>query len=116
MGNPFVPAGVAEPACEPNGVGAAISTLSDGTCSQPIQASWGLRSVAANDSMLRGSFQWLLEESEAASSDGERLVMYDACDGDELSESIEGLPRFLPPLASLHFTPSPFAFPFCLLS
>jgi hypothetical protein len=49
---------------------------------------WSLRPVAANDALLRDSFRQLLEESEAVTVPEDRLVMYDACDDEEVKEEV----------------------------
>jgi hypothetical protein len=47
------------------------------------EASWSLRSVQANDFLLRSSFKRVLDESEAAEPSA-KLIMYDACDEGEV--------------------------------
>jgi hypothetical protein len=47
-------------------------------------SNWSLRPVEANDALLRDSFRKLLEESEAVTVPEDRLVMYDACDDEEV--------------------------------
>ena len=48
---------------------------------------WGLRSTASNDFFLRGSFNGLLRESAELPAE-DRLVMYDACDSQEVVQQL----------------------------
>ena len=49
---------------------------------------WSLRPPAANDYLLRISFRRLLDESNQAATDAERLVMYDATDEGEVRQAL----------------------------